>query len=78
MSRDTPRFPLAALLAPLLAGAVLAADRSGDAADAAADRLAPEIFKELIEINTTDSAGSVTAAAEAVAAHFHAAGFRAA
>ena len=67
MSRDTPRFPLAALLAPLLAGAVLAADRSGDAADAAADRLAHDIFKQLIEINTTDSVGNVTAAAEAMA-----------
>ena len=78
MSRDTPRFPLAALLAPLLAGAVLAADRSGDAADAAADRLAHDIFKQLIEINTTDSVGSVTAAAEAVAQRFRAAGFPAA
>src|ERR671931_2688686 len=32
------------------------------------DRRAREIFKELIEINTTDSIGNVTQAAEAVAA----------
>jgi acetylornithine deacetylase/succinyl-diaminopimelate desuccinylase-like protein len=40
------------------------------------DKLAREIFKELIEINTTDTpAGSVTRAAEAVAARLKAAGF---
>jgi acetylornithine deacetylase/succinyl-diaminopimelate desuccinylase-like protein len=40
------------------------------------DRLAREIFKELIEINTTDTpAGNVTAAAEAVAARLLGAGF---
>jgi acetylornithine deacetylase/succinyl-diaminopimelate desuccinylase-like protein len=39
-------------------------------------QLAHDIFKELIEINTTDSpAGNVTTAAEAVAARFRAAGF---
>ena len=38
--------------------------------------MARDIFKELIEINTTDSpAGNVTTAAEAVAARFRAAGF---
>jgi acetylornithine deacetylase/succinyl-diaminopimelate desuccinylase-like protein len=43
------------------------------------DRLAHDIFKELIEINTTDTpAGSVTAAAEAMAARLLAAGFPAA
>jgi acetylornithine deacetylase/succinyl-diaminopimelate desuccinylase-like protein len=78
MLRRTARPAVAALLAPFLAGAVLAADRSGDAADAAADTLAHDIFKQLIEINTTDSVGSVTAAAQAVAQHFRAAGFPAA
>src|SRR5580704_5334216 len=34
-----------------------------------------EIFKELIEINTTDSAGNVTTAAEALAMRLRAAGF---
>jgi acetylornithine deacetylase/succinyl-diaminopimelate desuccinylase-like protein len=36
---------------------------------------AREIFKQLVEINTTDSVGSTTAAAEAMAARFRAAGF---
>jgi acetylornithine deacetylase/succinyl-diaminopimelate desuccinylase-like protein len=39
------------------------------------DKLARDIFQELIEINTTDSSGSTTKAAEAVAARFRAAGF---
>lgn len=38
-------------------------------------RLAQDIFKELIEINTTDSIGSTTKAAEAMAARLRAAGF---
>jgi acetylornithine deacetylase/succinyl-diaminopimelate desuccinylase-like protein len=38
-------------------------------------RLASDIYKELIEINTTESAGSVTAAAEAMAKRFRDAGF---
>src|SRR5579862_2585929 len=37
--------------------------------------MAVEIFKQLIEINTTDSVGSVTAAAEAMAKRFRDAGF---
>ena len=37
--------------------------------------LAREIFKQLIEINTTDSVGNVTTAAEAVAARLREAGF---
>ena len=41
-------------------------------------QLARDIFKELIEINTTDSpAGNVTTAAEAMAARFRSAGFAA-
>src|SRR5437588_9642459 len=43
--------------------------------DAATRRLAVDIFKQLIEINTTDSVGSVTAAAEAMAQRFRDAGF---
>lgn len=38
-------------------------------------QLAREIFKQLIEINTTDSAGDNTRAAEAMAARFRAAGY---
>ena len=41
----------------------------------AADRLARDIFKQLIEINTTDSVGSTTVAAEAMAARLHDAGY---
>ena len=38
-------------------------------------QLARDIFKELIEINTTDSSGSTTEAAEAMEARLKAAGF---
>src|SRR5689334_21008384 len=38
-------------------------------------QLAHDICKQLIEINTTDSVGSTTAAAEAMAVRFRAAGF---
>jgi acetylornithine deacetylase/succinyl-diaminopimelate desuccinylase-like protein len=44
-------------------------------ADQATRQLAVDIFKQLIEINTTDSVGSVTAAAEAMAKRFRDAGF---
>jgi acetylornithine deacetylase/succinyl-diaminopimelate desuccinylase-like protein len=40
-----------------------------------AQKLAHDILKELIEINTSDSAGDTTRAAEAMAARFKAAGF---
>ncbi len=43
--------------------------------DQATRRLALDIFKQLIEINTTDSVGNVTAAAEAMARRFRDAGF---
>src|ERR1035441_10919398 len=43
--------------------------------DAATRELAHDILKQLIEINTTDSVGSVTAAAEAMAQRFRDAGF---
>src|ERR1017187_1546139 len=39
-----------------------------------AQRLARGIFQELVEINTTDSAGSTTVAAQAMAARLQAAG----
>jgi acetylornithine deacetylase/succinyl-diaminopimelate desuccinylase-like protein len=66
----------ARLTAALAAGLALCASQSGLAADdAASNALAHDIFKQLIEINTTDSVGSVTAAAEAMAQRFRAAGF---
>ena len=77
MSSLVRRFRLAALLSGLT-GAALAVDRAGNAADPAADALAREIFKQLIGINTTDSVGNVTTAAEAMAQRFLAAGFPAA
>src|SRR5712692_5175339 len=46
--------------------------------DARTKQLARDIYKELIEINTTDSAGDNTRAAEAMAARMRAAGFPAA
>jgi acetylornithine deacetylase/succinyl-diaminopimelate desuccinylase-like protein len=42
--------------------------------DNSTKQLAHDIFKQLIEINTTDSVGNVTTAAEAVAQRFRAAG----
>lgn len=45
------------------------------ASDEATRKLAVDIFKQLIEINTTDSVGSVTAASEAMAKRFRDAGF---
>jgi acetylornithine deacetylase/succinyl-diaminopimelate desuccinylase-like protein len=43
--------------------------------DAATQKLARDVFQELIEINTTDSVGSTTLAANAMAKRFKAAGF---
>jgi acetylornithine deacetylase/succinyl-diaminopimelate desuccinylase-like protein len=45
------------------------------AQDATDNQLAHDIFKELIEINTTDSVGNTTVAAEAMAERLKAAGF---
>jgi hypothetical protein len=68
--------PLAAvLLSVLAAGMTGAADSAATAADKASDVLAHDIYKQLIEINTTDSVGNVTTAAEAMAKRFLDAGF---
>ncbi|MBV9344047.1 MAG: M20/M25/M40 family metallo-hydrolase [Gammaproteobacteria bacterium] len=58
-----------------LAAVVLGAGAAAPSADQASDALAREIFKQLVEINTTDSVGNVTTAAEAMAQRFRAAGF---
>jgi acetylornithine deacetylase/succinyl-diaminopimelate desuccinylase-like protein len=55
---------------------VYAADLDSD--DKASDALARELLKELVEINTTDSVGSVTRAAELAARQLQAHGFQAA
>ncbi|MEP6618130.1 MAG: M20/M25/M40 family metallo-hydrolase [bacterium] len=47
----------------------------GPATLSAHQKLAREVYKELVEINSSDSVGSVTKAAEAMAARFKAAGF---
>ena len=61
-----------AMCLPLMASAAPAA---APAADAAYDTLAHDIFRQLIEIDTSDSTGNVTTAAEALAQRFRAAGF---
>ncbi len=62
----------AVLLAALGAAAASAAET---AADQASNKLAHELLQQLIEINTTDSVGNVTTAAEAMAKRFRDAGF---
>ena len=47
----------------------------GPASLSAHQQLAHDVYKQLVEINTVDSVGSVTLAAEAMAARFRAAGF---
>lgn len=59
-----------ALVSTVLSAPVLQAQ-----VDAATRQLSHDIFKQLIEINTTDSVGSVTAAAEAMAKRLRDAGF---
>src|SRR5262249_2936899 len=66
------------LLPAVLTFACVAATAADSAADQASNALAREIFKQLIEINTTDSVGNVTTAAEAMAKRFRDAGFPAA
>src|SRR5262245_29665265 len=60
----------------VVAFALSAALAQTGSTDLSADqRLAREIFQRLIEINTTDSVGDCTAAAQAVAERLKAAGF---
>src|SRR5271167_1133316 len=67
---------LSALLLLAFTCAVAATGRlPGPQADEAARQLALSIFKQLIEINTTDSVGSTTLAAEAMARRLREAGF---
>jgi acetylornithine deacetylase/succinyl-diaminopimelate desuccinylase-like protein len=64
---------LAVALASLLCGSALAQPQPALTPE---HQMARDIFKELIEINTTDTpVGNVTTAAEAMAARFRAAGF---
>jgi acetylornithine deacetylase/succinyl-diaminopimelate desuccinylase-like protein len=73
-----PRARLATILcAPVVAAALAAPVLWAQQAAplSAHQELARSIFKELIEINTTDSAGDTTRAAEAMAARLRTAGF---
>src|ERR1700733_7344970 len=74
----TTRLPApcaAALLIVLAPGTAFAANPAATPADKAADTLAHDIYQQLIEINTTDSVGNVSTAAEAMAKRFRDAGF---
>jgi acetylornithine deacetylase/succinyl-diaminopimelate desuccinylase-like protein len=62
-------------MAVWLAGALLIAPAARGQSFDETKKLAREIFKELIEINTTDSSGNVTTAAEAMAKRLREAGF---
>ena len=66
------RLAIAAVLVPILAPCLYGA---GAQSLAPHQQLARDIYKELIEINTTHSAGDTTAAAEAMASRFRSAGF---
>ncbi len=67
-----------AALAAVLAFTALAAAGAPSPADSASDALAHDIFKQLIEIDTSDSTGNVTTAAAALRKRFLDAGFAAA
>ena len=58
-----------------MAAILLLAPCAGAQSDAAFRQLGRDIFQQLIEINTTDSVGSTTVAAEAMAKRFRDAGF---
>ncbi|HEY6931158.1 MAG TPA: M20/M25/M40 family metallo-hydrolase [Thermoanaerobaculia bacterium] len=73
-ARSKRLLPAVGLFLVFIGIAPLAAASSAND-DAATRRLAVEIYKQLIEINTTDSVGSVTAASEALAKRFRAEGF---
>ena len=70
-TRMTRRLSCAAAAALFACGAA----HAGAAPDAATRQLAHDVFRQLIEINTTDSAGNTTTAAKAMAQRFLAAGF---
>jgi acetylornithine deacetylase/succinyl-diaminopimelate desuccinylase-like protein len=63
------------IAAALAVGCWTASVAAPSADDAASRTLARDVFKELIEIDTSESTGSVTRAAQAMAARFRAAGF---
>jgi acetylornithine deacetylase/succinyl-diaminopimelate desuccinylase-like protein len=66
---------VAALALAWFSAALPSANEPAAGAPQEYQRLAHDIFKQLIEINTTDSAGNVTSAAEAMAKRLREAGF---
>ena len=73
------RAKMMAIVNRIFAGALtIAALCSASPLDQGTRELARDVFRQLIEINTTDSSGSTTQAAEAMRARFIAAGFPAA
>jgi acetylornithine deacetylase/succinyl-diaminopimelate desuccinylase-like protein len=58
-----------------IAAALLCAGQCGAETDDSSNALAREIFRQLIEINTTDSVGNVTTASEAMQQRLSTAGF---
>ena len=58
-----------------IAGSLLTIHGSSAQTPAVYQRMARDVFRQLIEINTTDSVGNVTTAAEAMAKRFREAGF---
>jgi acetylornithine deacetylase/succinyl-diaminopimelate desuccinylase-like protein len=70
-----PRCKWFVLLCSLFLCFLFLAPASRAQIDDATRKLSHDIFKQLIEINSTDSVGSVTAAAEAMAQRFRDAGF---
>ena len=75
LTQNTPRAYRAIFLAALLALAAICDSPLGAQLDAPTRPLSRDIFKQLIEINTTDSIGSTTVAAKAMAERLRAAGF---
>ncbi len=73
MNQRIPSTAVTLALAWAALAALLA--QGSSAADVATKTLARDIFRELIEINTTDSSGSTTRAAEAMARRLIEAGF---
>ncbi|MGB6870952.1 MAG: hypothetical protein WBD93_15155, partial [Acidobacteriaceae bacterium] len=72
------RSAIAVLASALTATSVLAQDAPGwTPPDPATKALARGIFEQLVDINTTDSVGSVTAASKAMQQRFLDAGFSA-
>jgi acetylornithine deacetylase/succinyl-diaminopimelate desuccinylase-like protein len=78
LARTSRDFTRALVVAALLVCFVIPVAKVGAQAPASPQQtLLRDIFKELIEINTTDSSGDCTRAAQAMAARLRAAGFSA-